>query len=149
MKNENATAILGIYHDLIINAPIAKIFDAITNPVHLVNWWPLKCTGNPEIGATYNFYFTPVYDWFGQVVKCLPNRAFYIKMTKSDADWGPTTFGFDLEATDKKVLCKFWHTGWPECNAHFRRSSFCWAMLLNGLKNYVEKGVIIPFEERS
>ena len=69
-------------------------------------------------------------------------------MTKSDADWNPTAFNFDLERSENNVLVKFWHIGWPEFDMHFRRPSFCWAMLLNGLKNYVEKGIIIPFEER-
>ena len=115
------------------------VFDAIVDPAHLVNWWPLKSSGTPEVGAVYNFYFTPEYDWFGKVTKCIPHKAFYIKMTQSDADWNPTTFGFDLEAIDGKVQLHFWHIGWPACNAHFKRSSFCWAMLLNGLKNYVEK----------
>jgi uncharacterized protein YndB with AHSA1/START domain len=137
-----------IYHDLIINAGSTKVFKAISEPEHLVNWWPFKCSGIPEPGAEYNFYFTPEYDWFGGVVRCIPDRSFHIKMTKSDADWDPTTFGFDLQQIDGKVLLEFWHIGWPDCNAHYRRSSFCWAMLLNGLKDYVEKGRVIPFKNR-
>lgn len=69
-------------------------------------------------------------------------------MTKTDEDWNPTSFGFDSEELEIMVQVRFWHKGWPECNAHFRRSSFCWAIPLNGLKNYIEKGVIIPFVER-
>jgi uncharacterized protein YndB with AHSA1/START domain len=138
-----------IYHDLIITAPINKVFQAVTNPVHLINWWPLKCKGNPNENEEYNFYFSPDYDWYGKVIKIEKNKSFYIKMTKSDPDWDPTSFGFDLEKNGKDVTVKFWHAGWPECNAHFRRSSFCWALLLNGLKNYLEKGIIIPFEDRN
>jgi hypothetical protein len=70
-------------------------------------------------------------------------------MTKSDLDWDETTFGFDLEETNNGTLVKFSHMNWPNCNDHFRTASFCWAMLLNGLKNYIEKGIILPFEERS
>lgn len=70
-------------------------------------------------------------------------------MTKSDKDWNPTTFGFDLESSDKGTMVNFSHINWPEQNHHFKHSSFCWAILLNGLKNYLEKGVIIPFEERN
>ncbi len=139
---------LAIYHDLIINTSPISVFEAVTKPDHLVNWWPLKCSGKPEIGAIYNFYFTPEYDWFGRVIECSSNKAFYIKMTQSDPDWDLTTIGFDMKAINANTQLEFWHKGWPECNAHFRRSSFCWAMLLNGLKNYVEKGVIVPFEER-
>ena len=81
-------------------------------------------------------------------MKLAKNESFYIKMTESDEDWDFTTFGFDIERKDKSVLVEFSHIRWPECNAHFRRSSFCWAMLLNGLKNYLERGIIVPFEER-
>jgi hypothetical protein len=69
-------------------------------------------------------------------------------MTVSDQDWDPTSFGFDLFEIEEGIQLRFYHIDWPQCNAHFRRSSFCWAMLLNGLKNYVEKGIIVPFEER-
>ena len=31
---------------------------------------------------------------------------------------------------------------------HYGRSSYCSAMLLNGLKNYIEKGVVVPFEDK-
>ncbi|TPN83488.1 SRPBCC domain-containing protein [Aquimarina algicola] len=137
-----------IYHDLLINTPIKEIYDAITEPKHLVNWWPLRCEGKPKEGEIYNFFFAPEYDWYGKVIKAEKEKSFHIKMIKSDADWDATSFGFELEQNDSNVLVNFWHVGWPECNAHYRRSSFCWAILLNGLKKYVEKGIIIPFEER-
>ena len=147
MKNK-ANDSFSIYHDLIINASLTRVFEAVTQPGHLINWWPLTCTGIPEIGGEYNFYFSPEYDWFGRVIEYSDNRAFHIKMTKSDPDWDPTTFGFDIDEVNGNVQLKFWHVGWPACNTHFRTSSFCWAMLLNGLKNYLEKGVVIPFKER-
>jgi uncharacterized protein YndB with AHSA1/START domain len=137
-----------IYHDLTIKAPIQNIFQAITEPEHLINWWPLKCEGIPKENEDYNFFFTPEYNWYGKVIKIEENKSFYIKMTKSDADWDPTSFGFDLVQNEGNVRLKFSHTGWPACNAHFKTASFCWAMLLNGLKNYIEKGIVVPFEER-
>ena len=138
-----------IYHDLTVNAPIEKVFRAVSEPEHLVNWWPLKCTGKPELGAEYNFYFTPEYDWYGKVNKLIFNRKFYVKMTKSDLDWDTTTFGFDMTKENGDVILRFSHTDWLKCNSHYRIASFCWAMLLKGLKDYLEKGVILPFEERS
>lgn len=145
---ENTRINNAIYHDLFINAPKKLVFDAISIPSQLNNWWTLKCSGKPEVGAEYNFYFSPEYNWYGKIIKCEDEKSFHIKMTKSDQDWDPTTFGFDLEQVVEGVQLKFWHIDWPECNHHFRRSSFCWAMLLSGLKNYLEKGVIVPFDER-
>ncbi|MFY0629415.1 MAG: SRPBCC domain-containing protein [Flavobacteriaceae bacterium] len=137
-----------IYHDFTINSSVEKVFDAITVPEKLNNWWPLKSSGKPELGAEYNLNFTDEYNWYGLVSEVIKNKSFFIKMTHSSEDWNPTTFGFELELKDESTLVKFSHKGWLNCNNEYRNSSFCWAMLLNGLKNYVEKGVIIPFEER-
>ena len=137
-----------IYHDLIIRAHADKVFEAVSEPVHLINWWPKSCSGTPARGEIYNFHFGPEYDWYGKVTEAITGKSFHITMTKSDQDWNPTSFGFDMVDQKEATQVKFWHVGWPECNAHFRRSSFCWAMLLNGLKNYVEKGIVVPFEER-
>lgn len=144
-----STQTYDIHHDLIISAPASNVFNAITQPEHLVNWWPLQCSGKPEEGAEYNFYFEPEYNWYGKVSQVVLNKLFFIKMTKAEPDWNPTSFGFELQEYDKGVNLRFRHTGWPQCNAHFRRSSFCWALLLQGLKDYVEKGKVIPFEERA
>jgi len=54
-----------------------------------------------------------------------------------------------LEEVDKGTLLKFSHENWQELNHNFKHSSFCWAMLLNDLKNYLENGIIIPFEKRN
>ncbi|MEP5611145.1 MAG: SRPBCC domain-containing protein [Cyclobacteriaceae bacterium] len=138
-----------IHHDLYVeNSKADKVFEAITIPKHLNNWWPLKSSGEPKVGTTYNFYFTPEYDWNGEVIQSEPYKTFHVKMTSADKDWTPTSFGFDLEEVEGGVSVQFWHFGWPERNHHYRRSSWCWAILLKGLKDYVEKGVIVPFGER-
>ena len=137
-----------IYHDLVIKASGKEVFDAVSLPQHLNNWWTLKCTGTPELGEEYNFFFTPEYNWFGKVSTCEPNRAFHIKMTQADEDWNPTSFGFDIEELSDGLRLKFSHKNWPHCNEHFRHSSYCWATLLGYLKNYLEKGVVVQFEDR-
>lgn len=137
-----------IYHDLSIKANPLEIFEAISSPERLVNWWPNRCSGTPEKDCIYNFYFSSEYDWYGKVVRSEPGKSFHIQMTVSDKDWNPTSFGFDLIPVDNGTRLEFWHINWPACNAHFRRSSYCWAILLQNLKNYLEKGIIIPFEQR-
>ena len=138
-----------IYHDLQINTTSERLFEAVSIPSELEKWWPLHCTGIEEKHATYNFNFTEVYNWYGNVINYDPNVAFHIQMTESNEDWNSTIFGFDIEELDQeKVKLHFWHKNWQQCNEEFKQASFCWAMLLNGLKNYVEKGIIIPFEKR-
>lgn len=139
-----------IFHTFTILSPIEKVFEAVSEPRHLIHWWPQKCDGFPEIGSTYNFFFTPEYNWYGVVSKISNPTSFYIKMTEADADWNPTTFGFELEAEEtQKTRVNFSHSHWPNCNDHFKIASYCWAILLKGLKEYLEEGKIIPFEKRA
>ncbi|WP_299120174.1 SRPBCC domain-containing protein [uncultured Winogradskyella sp.] len=138
-----------IYFNFIIKSDKESVYKAVSEPEHLVNWWPLKCSGTPQVGKEYNFNFTDEYDWYAEVKSCKQWDHIHYKMTKSDDDWNPTTFGFNLKQKDKGICLNFFHKDWPECNNHFKHSSFCWAMLLKGLKDYLEKGIIIPFEERS
>ena len=137
-----------IYHDLVIHTSVKQVFDAVSLPQHLNNWWTLRCTGTPELGTEYNFYFAPEYNWYGEVITCDPKRAFHIKMTQADEDWIPTTLGFDLEEFTDGVRLNFWHKNWLHGNEHFRNSSICWATLLGYLKDYLEKVVVVPFEDR-
>ena len=138
-----------IYHNLLIKASPKQVFDAVSQPEHLNNWWSLKSSGKPELYSEYNLNFTDKYNWYCKVSKVKVNASFHLKMTESDEDWMPTTFGFELEPKDIGTYLRFSHQNWPENNDHFKHSSFCWALLLNGLKKYLEKGVVIPFESRA
>ncbi|MCK0178043.1 SRPBCC domain-containing protein [Flavobacteriaceae bacterium S0862] len=138
-----------IYHNLVINASLKEVFDVVSLPNHLDNWWTLKSSGKPELHTEYNLNFTDEYDWYCKVSKVELIKSFHLKMTKSDDDWNSTTFGFDLEEANNGTLLKFSHINWPKENNHFKHSSFCWALLLNGLKNYLEKREIIPFDKRN
>ena len=124
-----------IYHNLLIKASKKDVFDAVSQPEHLDNWWTLKSSGVPELGSIYNLNFTDEYDWYCKVVACNTNESFCLKMTKSDDDWNPTTFQFNLQEKGSGTYLRFSHVNWPKDNDHFKHSSFCWAILLNGLKN--------------
>lgn len=137
-----------IFHDLFIKASSDKVFEAISMPDYLENWWPLRCSGEPTLNAIYNYYFTPEYNWFGKVIQVEMNKILVIEMKESDEDWEGTKLSFNLEELEGGINLRFSHTGWPQCNHHFRRSSYCWAILLYNLKKYVETGQIVPFEER-
>ncbi len=138
-----------IYHNLHIKASPKEVFDAVSLPKHLDNWWTLKSSGVPELDSEYNLNFTDDYNWYCKVSQVKSNESFHLKMTKSDDDWSPTTFGFELKPENNGTIVMFSHTNWIIDNQEFKQSSFCWAMLLNGLKNYLEKGDIVPFAERN
>ena len=90
-----------IYHNLLIKASAKEVFDAVSQPKHLDNWWSLKSSGTPELHSEYNLNFTDKYNWFCKVSNVKTDESFYLKITKADKDWNPTTFGFDLETKKK------------------------------------------------
>lgn len=47
-----------------------------------------------------------------------------------------------------KAPVRFYHTGWPTENAHWRISCYCWAMYLRVMRRYLEHGDIVPYENR-
>ncbi|WP_034057398.1 SRPBCC family protein [Lacinutrix jangbogonensis] len=134
--------------DLVIKTSKENVFNAFTQPEHLNNWWTLKSSGKPELGVEYNLNFTDIYNWFCEVSHVKSNESFYLKMTSSDKDWNPTTFGFELKDHEHGTLMEFTHKDWQENNHEFRNTSYCWALLLKGLKKYLETGVVVPFQER-
>jgi len=137
-----------ILHDLVIKTSPEQVFNAITQPKHLNNWWTLKSSGQPKLDTEYNLNFTDKYDWYCKVSEVKANQSFYLKMTQSDDNWNPTTFGFNLKNHEHGTLVEFTHKDWLENNHEFRNTSYCWALLFKGLKTYLEKGVIVPFEDR-
>jgi len=139
-----------ILHDVHINADISSVFESITEPKHLNNWWTNKCSGTATKGSKYNLHFSPEFDWYAEATDCLIDKSFALTMIKSDEDWNFTTFGFEISAHDNDITrLSFFHRDWKSNNHQFRRTSYCWAILLQNLKHYLEDGIIIPYEARS
>ena len=139
-----------ILHEFAIRSSAESVFQAFTVPAQFECWWPKRCTGTPALGERYNFYFGDAFDWFAHISEIAQRRSVCYKLDESDSDWQPTSFGIELTEEDTgTTIVSFYHRDWREANRHFRIASFCWAMLLNGLKNYVEKGIVVSFENRS
>jgi len=132
-----------------VSAAPEKIFEVFTSPSELDNWWPLSSKGNPEKNNEYTFYFGPEYDWRARVIDIIPNKSMTWQMTQATDEWMGTEIGFALDSKSEFTQVTFFHKGWREASEHFGITTFCWGQLLNGLKNYVEKGIIVPHHLRN
>lgn len=137
-----------ILHDFFINAPVNRVFDAVSHPAGLEKWWTKTSSGKPAAGESYQLGFGPEYQWQARVRKYTPGKEFEFEMTKSDSDWDKTHVGFVIEPADSGSQVQFHHTGWPALNEHYRISSYCWAMYLRLLKLNLESGLVVPYEQR-
>lgn len=137
-----------LFHHFPIKAPAVEVFRAVSSPSGLDIWWTKRSSGVAELGAEYELWFGPDYDWRARVSRCTPNTEFELELIRADDDWTGTRIGFDFEERDGLTHVRFANTGWPAANEHFRVSSFCWAMYLRLLKRFVEFGEVVPYEER-
>jgi uncharacterized protein YndB with AHSA1/START domain len=137
-----------ILQDFPINAPIDKVFAAISLPTGLDQWWTSRSAGQPRDGVDYELSFGPEYDWRGTVTRSVPDSEFELQLTRADADWLGSRVGFRLEPRGDSTWVRFHHTGWPDANEHYRISCHCWAMYLRVLRRWLEHGETVPYEQR-
>lgn len=137
-----------ILQQLPIDAPIERVFAAISTPEGLDQWWTQSSIGVPEIGQRYQLNFTTDYQWAGVVVACDPPRSFAIELTDASADWVGTVVEFGLRPDGSSTILDFTHRGWPETSDHFRISAHCWACYLRILRRGLTHGEVVPYEDR-
>jgi uncharacterized protein YndB with AHSA1/START domain len=139
-----------ILHDFPIAAPPRRVFEAVSSPAGLDQWWTKTSDGKARVGAEYELGFGPDFDWRARVSACTPDRQFELEMTRADSDWSGTRVRFELEETGggTGTQLRFRHVGWPAANEHYRISCFCWAMYLRVLRRFIEHGEEVPYERR-
>jgi uncharacterized protein YndB with AHSA1/START domain len=137
-----------IFHDLTIKAPPARVFQAVSTPAGLDQWWTKRSAGAPSVGAAYELWFGPEFDWRARVTKASAPEAFELELVGAAQDWQGTRVGFRLEGGEAATHLRFYHVGWPKLNEHYRVSCYCWAMYLRVLKRHLEHGESVPYEKR-
>lgn len=139
---------VSITHDLTIRTAPEIVFAGVSSPKGLDAWWTKSCKGALKLGAEYQLGFGEGLAWRAVVKEAIDGRRFVLKMTDAAADWVGTIVRFEIEDADNAAILRFEHAGWSEQSAHFRRSSYCWAMYLRLLRIYCESGATTPYAER-
>jgi uncharacterized protein YndB with AHSA1/START domain len=131
-----------------IKASADRVFQAVSTPQGLDTWWTKRSSGTPTLGAAFELHFGRGYDWVAQVTKCTPAREFELQLGASHDDWVDTRVGVQLTPNAGTTTVRFYHTGWPSPNDHWRGSVYCWAMYLRVMRRHIEHGESVPYEKR-
>lgn len=138
-----------IVQEFTVRAPAERVFQTMGTPEGLAHWWTESSSGQPQEGAEFALTFNPEHDWKGRVRRYLPNSAFEIEITHAHPDWIGTRVGCELLPEGANATrVRFYHTGWPTENQHWRVSCYCWAMYLRTMRRYLEHGESIPYKDR-
>ena len=137
-----------ILHEFTISAPPERIFECMTTPAGLDQWWTHYSSGKAEVDALYTLGFGPEYDWEARVTKCAKDAEFELELIEASDEWIGTRVGFHLASLGDHTRVSFHHSGWKAETSHFGTSSFCWAMYLRLLRRYIENGESVPYDDR-
>jgi uncharacterized protein YndB with AHSA1/START domain len=144
---------------LSINASPARVFDALTEQIHIAQWWTPDCTVEQKVGGHATFEFrgpSGQLDGYSlmRIEKLIPGQLVEWKCLEQDYqginDWIGTTIRFRLaENAQKGTDLDFAHLGWKNTEGSFQRCTAGWGHVLGtSLKNYLEMGKGSPYLEQ-
>ena len=137
-----------IYHDLVINAPADQVFAGVSTPDGLNTWWTKTASGDAAIDAKFLLGFGADYQWKARITRFEPAKHIEFTMIEAHDDWLHTKIGVEISDLGERTKVKFYHTGWPELNDHYKGSVYCWGQYLRILKRYLEYGETVAYENR-
>jgi uncharacterized protein YndB with AHSA1/START domain len=138
-----------IIHEFPVKAIPEQVFQLFSTASGLEKWWTKTSSGESREGSTLRLYFGPQFDWQARVTRHVPPSSFELQITQAHPDWMGSRVGCELAPVGiGATLVRFYHTGWPEENEHWRVSCFCWAMYLRILRRNLEYGETVEYEKR-
>jgi uncharacterized protein YndB with AHSA1/START domain len=114
-----------IIREFTVKARPERVFQLFATPSWLEKWWTQTENGESRGGGTMRLYFGPQFDWQAIVTRNQPPFSFELQIMQAHPDWMGTLVGCDLAPEgDEATRVRFYHTGWPEQNEHWRISWF-------------------------
>jgi uncharacterized protein YndB with AHSA1/START domain len=138
-----------IRHMLLIDAPVDKVYRAITEQKELASWWTHQTVAKPEVDSFAEFRFGDRYYNKMRVVALEPNKKVEWECLEGDEEWIETRFVFDLEKKGDQTLLRFQHTQWRAMTDFYASCNYHWGYYIRSLKLYCETGTGMPFEVKS
>lgn len=138
-----------IFHQILIQASRATVYEAITTPEGLAGWWVPNVKAQPQEGFV-NEFSTPEGTNYMRVVQLRPDRRVEWECLNLDDAWTGTRVVFELDDHGDFTRLNFRHNGYAEEDDLYATCNFHWARHLMLLKTLCETGrtALDPQEEQ-
>jgi len=125
-----------------INAPIQKVFHALSSIDGLSNWWTNDTSGSAVLDGIIKFRFAGSGGPDMKVIEQETNKKISWKCIDSPHGWVGHTFTFLLDENEEKTRIRFSHSGWEVQDDFYAICSFSWGRYMESLRQYCqyEKG---------
>lgn len=128
-----------IYHQVLINASKATVYEAVTTQRGLSRWWIADCNAKAEVGFVNEFNNGEFTNKM-KVVALEPAKYVEWECVNSADEWAGTRISFGLSDKGDFTCLDFRHNGYPEANEMYATCNFHWARHLHMLKELCETG---------
>jgi uncharacterized protein YndB with AHSA1/START domain len=135
-----------IRHYLIINAPIGKVYEAITTQEGLSNWWTADTIAKPEIGFLNEFKFGNNYHNKMRVKVLDENQLIVWICEDGDREWINTKISFKLSVKGDKTVLQFSQENWADTTEFYASCNYNWGRFMASLQSLCETGTGKAFE---
>lgn len=138
-----------IIHKVGIEAPLSKVYDAISTVQGVAGWWTRETTGDDKLGGTVHVLFrTPDGREKGrmsfEMKHLVPNEQVVWRVTSGPEEWIGTDVTFELTRRGDYTVVIFGHRNWREAKEFTAHCSTKWATFLLSLKQLAETGSGAP-----
>lgn len=131
--------------DFDIEAPIEKVYAAITEASGINGWWTTDTDLEAKEGSAARFGFGPQGDMNFTVVELETNKHVrWDSVSAPPPDWQGTHLTFDLESGENGTKVKFAHKDFATEEGSYAYCTYQWAYFLESLKSYIETGTGKP-----
>jgi len=138
-----------IIHRIGIQAPLAKVYAALSTVEGVAGWWTTETSGDADPSGTVKVLFrSPDGSEKGQMAfemaELRANERVRWRITAGPPEWLGTDVTFDLEREGDCTLILFGHRNWREPVEFMAHCSMKWATFLLSLRQLAETGTGRP-----
>lgn len=134
-----------IHHQVSINAPVAKVYQAISTADGISTWWDKQTPVQTDRGLVLEHNPGPEHGIVQlRVVELVPNQRIEWECISTHpasspaSVWTGTHFIFELDDTGVVAIVDFYQTGYDEWSEFFEFNVSAWRQVLQSLKQVVE-----------
>lgn len=136
-----------IYHEVKIKASPAAVYDAITAPEKIAQWWLPADVDQIKVGETLRLGKNGFQEFLLTALEP-SERVKWAATEHGIADWIGTEVEFRIVPQGDKTMVLFRHSKWRDDAGMRSHCSMSWAVFLLSLKDLLESGAGSPYPNR-
>ena len=133
-----------IHHLLHINAPIEKVFTALSSIEELKLWYTTEVQGSSKLNEIIEFKFGGV-DFHTKVIELVANEKIVMECVATSLPLVGQKVTYELDQNDEKTRVRFSQDGFDELDDFYANMNFSASKYLESLRQFCQNGTSEAF----